>query len=87
MAIEWPKELLNALEQALSAMPASLKNMALSRLIEDVETRVQAAGRVKISIEDVLLAARNMVSGRMYEGLETALRNLIRLDKGKNSRK
>jgi hypothetical protein len=73
MSAVWPKDILQALERAMSKMPAAIRNMALSRLKEDVETRLSAVKRDTVTKDDVLLVARRMISGRMYEGLTKEL--------------
>ncbi|MBN1809163.1 MAG: hypothetical protein JW909_08845 [Planctomycetes bacterium] len=62
-----------ALERCMGKMPEAMRKLAFSRLIEDVEIRVSVAGRVRVGRRDVLLTARQMVSGWMYDALEQEL--------------
>ena len=75
MPVEWPETVLERLRSALTKMPAPIRNMALQRLTEDVEAHLAITGRLTVDIEDVLLVARRMISGRMYEALEKMLLN------------
>jgi len=53
----------------MSKMPSVIRKMALARLKEDTETHLSAVKRDTVTKDDVLLVARRMISGRMYEGL------------------
>ena len=69
MSVQWPDEIMQVLEEAMKGMPASIRRMAMNRLTEDIEVRLSLSGRVDVQVDDVLLVARRMVSGRMYENL------------------
>lgn len=69
MSVSWPEDILRALDRAMSKMPSVIRKMALARLKEDTETHLSAVKRDTVTKDDVLLVARRMISGRMYEGL------------------
>ena len=75
MEVHWSEEILQSVERALSKMPMGIYQMAFERLKEDVEWRLSISGRMEVRREDVLLIARQMVSGRMYSSLERELKN------------